>query len=186
MDPGRKGAGIPNPAEDGPGPKTLPGKGRKTGSSWSRLEKVAVKVYVDPQEKRLWDQKAAEAARENPNLSEFIRNIINLHVSGGCQEGATGGEAEELRVQLQERERVIQGLEEEVRQLKRREWGVSERRILERLRDGPKSLDQIVQELIDTEGEAAYETIQKLLQKGDVEYVPNHALYRLKAKPERR
>lgn len=185
MDPDRTGARIPGPDEGGPGPKTLP-ESKKTESSWSRLEKVAVKVYVDPGEKRLWERRAAEAARGDPNLSEFIRNTINLHVKGGCREGATGGEAERLRVQLQEAERTLQGLQEEVNQLKRREWGVSERRVLEKLRDGPKNLDQIVQELIDTEAEAAYETLQKLLQRGEVEYVSPHDLYRLKTGPRRR
>jgi hypothetical protein len=116
------------------------------------------------------------------NLSEFVQVMINLVLSDAQKEIWFGSqEVEKYRARILDLEREVERLQLQNNELKRREIGVSDRRVIERLsEDKTKRFDELVQELIDTEAEAAYETLQRLILKGVVECVYPHGGYRLK------
>ena len=64
--------------------------------------------------------------------------------------------------------RQIVKLQDRIRELEAREIGVSDTRILRILSSEYMDFNNIVQKLIDTEAEAAYQTVQRLAADGEV------------------
>jgi len=155
----------------------------------NRLKAEPVTAYVPPERKEHWEQMAIEMGfvrntkdGVSPNLSEFVQTMVESSLNEFRPPERVGGPVEDqLRAKIHSLESEIEALRRQNEELKRREIGVSEDRIIDKLStDKTKSFDLLVQELIDTEAEAAYETLQRLLRKNVVEYVPASNTYRLK------
>ena len=150
-----------------------------------------VKVYVPREQKKRWEKAAISKGffrtgdgRKKAKLSEFIKTQITLMVNGGEDLGWTSPpESEKYRAQIRNLEEEIKRQQEENAAMKRREVGVSENRVIERLSENEdKTFDQLVQGLIDTEAEATYEALQQLILKKVVTYGKSRDSFRLRGR----
>jgi len=156
---------------------------------WS-LKADPVTTYISPERKRRWEEIAIEMGfarnlsdgTQAPNLSEFIQTMVESSLSKfKPPEKGSVFQEDQLRAKIHSLEKEVELLRRQNEELKRREMGVSEDRIIDKLsKKKTKTFDQLVQELIDTEAEAAYETLQRLLRKGVVKLVPTSNAYRLR------
>lgn len=154
-----------------------------------RLKSEVVKTYVPTKVKEEWEETAKNLGftRETKegtqaNLSEFIAAMVESALNEFTPpEGVVASDVvERVRAKVHSLEREVDRLQEQNRELRKKEVGVSEDRVLGKLSTRTKRFDDIVQELINTEGEATYQTLQRLLRKGAVEYVPQQDAYRLR------
>lgn len=155
-----------------------------------QLKSEMVKTYVPVERKERWEDKAKELGftRETEkgtkaNLSKFVKAMVEsaLNEFSPPESLAPMEEVEQYRAKVRSLEREAENLRQQNQELRRREVGVSEDRILSRLSsERVKSFDDLVQELINTEGEATYQKLQTLLRKDVVEYIPQKEGYRLK------
>ena len=77
-------------------------------------------------------------------------------------------------------QRQIEKLQYRIRELESREIGVSDTRILRILSGEFMDFDNLVQKLIDSEAEAAYQTVQRLAADGEVACDDSGMRWRLK------
>lgn len=155
-----------------------------------KLKSEMVKTYILEERKEMWERKAKEMGftRETEegikaNLSKFIKVMVEsaLNEFSPPESLAPMEKVEQYRAKVRSLEGEVENLREQNKELRRREVGVSEDRILSKLSSEKiKNFDDLVQELIDTEGEATYQKLQALLRKGIVEYIPRRDGYRLK------
>lgn len=82
--------------------------------------------------------------------------------------------------ETQHLQRQITKLHDRIRQLEAREIGVSDTRILRILSGEYTNFDNIVQKLVDSEAEAAYQTVQRLAVDGEVTCDDSGMRWRLK------
>ena len=76
--------------------------------------------------------------------------------------------------------RQIEKLHDRIRELESREIGVSDTRILRILSGEYIDFDNIVQKLVDSEAEAAYQTVQRLAADGEIVCDDSGMRWRLK------
>ena len=137
-------------------------------------------AWVSEVQYDLWDAiRRKESA--NPNHPEGWSGWIARKVNAALNadklqiESTTTDSAETAHLH-----RHIEKLNDQVRELESREIGVSDTRILRILSGELMDFDNIVQKLIDSEAEAAYQTVQRLAADGEVACDDSGMRWRLK------
>ena len=139
-----------------------------------------ITTWISDVQKAIWNEiRLKESVRPDHPIgwSEWIAQKVNLALNAtSLQEGAHTDTVEATHLQRQ-----ITKLQDRIRELEAREIGVSDTRILRILStDEFVDFDDVVQALIDTEAEAAYEAIQRLAADGEVECDREGRRWRLK------
>ncbi len=129
-----------------------------------------------------WDA-VRKAESPDPNTpdkwSQWIREKVDMALNMDLLQSVT---SDTSNIKAKELQRENEALKKRLAALEGREIGVSFNRVIELLQGGEYvDFDTIVQRLIDTEAEAAYQTLQELAGKYIVECNPSGKRWRLRA-----
>jgi hypothetical protein len=138
-----------------------------------------ITAWVSDAQKNAWDKmRLKESANPNHPVgwSTWIATKVNMAVNAqSLPETPENNAVESAHLNKQ-----IHKLQYRIRELESREIGVSDTRILRILSEEYTDFNTIVQKLIDTEMEAAYQAIQRLAADGEVECDADGKKWRLK------
>lgn len=130
-------------------------------------EKVRLQESSNPERPLGWSQWIAEKVRISLNVNQVTSNDSGDNVPG-------------LQASLHNRQIEIEKLRKRISELESKEMGVSDERIIRILTKDYVSFDDVVQNLINTEAENAFTTLQKLAISGIVESDKTGNKWRLK------
>lgn len=125
-------------------------------------------VWVLPELKKKWDKQRIKESRnpEKPlSWSEWLHTKVSmaLNIDQMPSDNGDNNNAYSLKAILHNKQIEIERLNKTILELQNKEIGVSDDRILRILRnDTFLSFDEIVQELINTESDNTFKTLQKL------------------------
>jgi hypothetical protein len=125
-------------------------------------------VWVLPELKKQWDKQRLKESRnpEKPlSWSEWLHTKVSmaLNIDQMPPDNGDNNNAYSLKAILHNKQIEIERLNKTILELQNKEIGVSDDRILRILRnDTFLSFDEIVQELINTESDNTFKTLQKL------------------------
>lgn len=141
-------------------------------------------AWVLPETKDHWDQqRILESSNpEKPiGWSEWIQTKVTIGLNINQIPNDPGDNAYQLKAILHNKQIEIERLNKKVLELGNKEIGVSDDRILRILQeDKYLSFDEIVQELINTEAENTFNTLQKLALSEIIESDKSGNKWRLK------
>lgn len=142
-------------------------------------------AWVLPEIKEEWDkQRLLESSNpEKPiGWSEWIQTKVTTALNINQLPTDNGDNAYQLKAILHNKQIEIEKLNKRILELENKEIGVSDDRILRILqKDSYLSFDDIVQELINTEAENTFNTLQNLAISGVIESDKTGNKWRLKA-----
>lgn len=142
--------------------------------------KQNITAWVSEVQKAIWNKHRLKESvhPEHPvGWSEWIAQKVNLTLNAASLQEDTQTDT----VEATHIHRQMTKLQDRIRELEAREIGVSDTRILRILSGDYTDFNDIIQALIDTEAEAAYETVQRLAADGEVECDKDGRRWRLKA-----
>ena len=129
-----------------------------------------------------WDavRKAESPDPDTPDKwSQWIREKVDMAINMDLLQSVT---SDASNIEAQELHRENEALKKRLAALEGREIGVSFNRVIELLQGGEYvDFDVVVQRLIDTEAQAAYQTLQELAGKYIVECNPSGKRWRLRS-----
>lgn len=138
-----------------------------------------ITAWVSDVQKEIWNERRLKESVQPDHpigWSEWIAQKVNLTLNAtSLQEDAQTDTVETAHLQRQ-----LTKLQDRIKELESREVGVSDTRILRILSGDYTDFTNIVQALVDTEAEAAYETVQRLAADGEVECDKDGRRWRLK------
>lgn len=149
--------------------------GMKNLTTWVRPEtleewdNIRVQESSNPDKPLTWSSWIAEKVR-------IAVNINQVTISEDTEDNVPG-----LQASLHNRQNEIDKLRKRITELESKEMGVSDDRIIRILSKDYTAFDDIVQNLINTEAENAFTTIQKLAISGIVESDTTGNKWRLKS-----
>jgi hypothetical protein len=142
-------------------------------------------AWVLPEIKEEWDkQRLLESSNpEKPiGWSEWIQTKVTTALNINQLPTYNGDNAYQLKAILHNKQIEIEKLNKRILELENKEIGVSDDRILRILqKDSYLSFDDIVQELINTETENTFNTLQNLAISGVIESDKTGNKWRLKS-----
>ncbi len=142
-------------------------------------------AWVLPDTLKEWNkQRLLESSNPKKPIgwSEWIQTKVTTALNINQLPIDNGNNAYQLKAILHNKQLEIEKLNKRVLELENKEMGVSDDRVLRILqRDTYLSFDKIVQELINTEADNAYSTLQKLALSGVIESDRTGSKWRLKA-----
>ncbi len=158
---------------------------RLSGSFMKHRNVQNLTAWVLPDTLEEWNkQRLLESSNpEKPiGWSEWIQTKVTTALNINQLPIDNGDDAYQLKAILHNKQLEIEKLHKRILELENKEMGVSDDRILRILqRDTYLSFDEIVQELINTEADNAYSTLQKLALSGVIESDRTGNKWRLKA-----
>ena len=137
----------------------------KTLEQW---EKIRLQESSNPERPLRWSSWIAEKVR-------IAVNVNQVAISDDTEDNVPA-----LQASLHNRQHEIEKLMKRITELESKEVGVSDDRIIRILSKQYISFDDVVQNLIDTEAENAFTTLQKLAISGIVESDKTGNKWRLK------
>ncbi len=151
--------------------------------TYHNVKNLTTQVNQDTLEN--WDkQRLLESSNpEKPTgWSEWIQAKVTTALNINQFPADNGDSAYQLKARLHNKQIEIEKLNKRILELENKEIGVSDDRILRILqRDSYLSFDDIVQELINTEAENTFNTLQNLAISGVIESDKSGNKWRLKA-----
>lgn len=141
-------------------------------------------AWVLPETKDQWDkQRLLESSNpEKPmGWSEWLQTKVTTALNINQLPADNGDNTYQLKAILHNKQVEIEKLNKRILELQNKEIGVSDDRIIRILqKDNYLSFDDIVQELINTEAENTFNTLQKLSLSGVIESDKSGNKWRLK------
>jgi len=143
-----------------------------------------ITTWVNPDTLETWDkQRLLESSNpEKPiGWSEWIQTKVTIGLNINQLPSDSGDNAYQLKAILHNKQIEIEKLNKRILELGNKEIGVSDDRILRILQEKKYlSFDEIVQELMNTEAENAFNTLQKLAISDVIESDKTGNKWRLK------
>ncbi|CAG0997581.1 hypothetical protein ARNL5_03779 [Anaerolineae bacterium] len=155
---------------------------KKDGTDYKRHVK-GISVWLFPEQIEKWDtQRKLESSNpDKPNpWSKWIFGKVEASFNLFEPQNTTTMKNDYFEAQIQNLKLENAKLFEKVRQLKTREVGINEDRLLRFISKEYMDFENLVQKLIDTENEATFEAIQRLALKGIIEVDKYGKKWRLK------
>jgi hypothetical protein len=144
-----------------------------------------ITTWVNPDTLETWDkQRLLESSNpEKPiGWSEWIQTKVTTGLNINQLPSENGDNAYQLKAILHNKQIEIEKLNKRILELGNKEIGVSDDRILRILQENKYlSFDEIVQELMNTEAENAFNTLQKLAISDVIESDKTGNKWRLKS-----
>jgi hypothetical protein len=136
-------------------------------------EVLSLTAWVLPEIKEQWDkQRLLESSNPDKPIgwSEWLQTKVTTALNANQMPADNGYNAYQLKAILHNKQIEIEILNKRILELENREMGVSDDRILRLLHKNVFiSFDDIVQELINTEAENAFNALQNLAISGVIE-----------------
>ena len=155
---------------------------KKDGTDYNRHVK-GISVWLFPEQLEKWDtqRKLESSAPDKPNpWSKWIFGKVEASLNLFEPQKTAATNNDYLEAQIQNLKLENAKLSEKVSQLETREVGINEDRLLRFLSKDHIDFENLVQKLIDTEKEATFEALQRLVLKGIVEIDKYGKRWRLK------